>query len=832
MKPSFALNLSHEGIILLHRSPRGNWIEVGDVSLENAAFAENLSFLRATAVGLEGKGFGTKLIIPDSQILYREIHAPGPTDQERREQVLSALQGQVPYEGADLSLDWIATGNGQMVLAAVVANETLDEAEEFAVEHRFNPVSFVGPKGAEPDAWEPFFGKTDFSISLLGPDADVRDTPPPGPPEPDPDDLFAPGIGPAEGNETARVAGDMPSTDPRGPAAEEETNFFAPESPATSPGNIFTETETDAPPQFEGTPAETTPDVARSGDQTPPKATPFASRRPHEAGALPDDGPHIVSRITPRIVIQPDDPAANHEEATETTLTADSRLRAVVLEEDDPKTTGAGFAARILGPVAGRLGVGARVLWGRAQSTLAHANARGKENADGQKRQVALAIIGALAVVTVIGLGVLLLLMSPDTIPEGGDQNPVLVTTAAERGVRADNRARGRPSDFATIVASVQPKSVPSPDIPLVRPERRSKFEGATDPDADLPDTAQPVTDLTEKELAAIKAAGLMSPTSDEIAEGVEAELLAEPDNSEADALYSESGILQSVRTLPPPLADQDRDDIFVASIDRALDANDAIILPDFNNGPADDQPRERLSPLAPGTVFDLDESGLVVATAEGALNPQGILVRLGKPGVTPPEKPLTDILVPPNPLLALTPKARPADLKTGEDAVFVQGRLTLAQLRGKRAKVRPLSEQAELTPKDDASPSELAVLTSYQPAKRPSDFSKTVEKTRSLLAVATPATQPAPSTGPVLPTRANVAKQATIRNAINLSKLNLIGVSGPSNGRKALLRLPSGRFVRVEIGDRIDGGRVAAIGVDSLSYVKSGRNRILKIPQ
>ena len=78
----------------------------------------------------------------------------------------------------------------------------------------------------------------------------------------------------------------------------------------------------------------------------------------------------------------------------------------------------------------------------------------------------------------------------------------------------------------------------------------------------------------------------------------------------------------------------------------------------------------------------------------------------------------------------------------------------------------------------------------------------------------------------------ASVAKQATIKNALNPNNLNLIGVYGTPSKRRALLRLPSGRYVKVEIGDRVDGGRVAAIDVDSLSYVKSGRNRVLKIPQ
>ena len=35
-----------------------------------------------------------------------------------------------------------------------------------------------------------------------------------------------------------------------------------------------------------------------------------------------------------------------------------------------------------------------------------------------------------------------------------------------------------------------------------------------------------------------------------------------------------------------------------------------------------------------------------------------------------------------------------------------------------------------------------------------------------------------------------------------------------------------------VEVGDRLDGGRVAAITDSELRYVKGGRNVVLKIPE
>ena len=74
-------------------------------------------------------------------------------------------------------------------------------------------------------------------------------------------------------------------------------------------------------------------------------------------------------------------------------------------------------------------------------------------------------------------------------------------------------------------------------------------------------------------------------------------------------------------------------------------------------------------------------------------------------------------------------------------------------------------------------------------------------------------------------------AVAATNTNAITLRRVNLIGVYGKPSNRQALVRLANGRFVKVKVGDRIDGGQVAAIGESQLRYVKSGRNITLDIP-
>lgn len=163
MKPSFALNFTEEGVTLLHRTARG-WLDVGHAAFSDPDLPAALDYLRSSALGLAPKGITSKLVIPNSQILYTSVDAPGPSDEAKREQIEAALVGRTPYSVDELIYDW--SGDGPTVRVAVVAKETLAEAEAFANEHKFNPVSFV----AIPDsdfAGEPFFGTSSVSSNFL-----------------------------------------------------------------------------------------------------------------------------------------------------------------------------------------------------------------------------------------------------------------------------------------------------------------------------------------------------------------------------------------------------------------------------------------------------------------------------------------------------------------------------------------------------------------------------------------------------------------------------------------------------------------------------------------
>lgn len=164
MKPNFALNITDTAISLLHRTSRG-WMEVGSAAFDSPDLEEALGYLRSSALGLSPQGITTKLILPPSQVLYLEVDAPGPDKAAREAQIRAALEGKTPYDVDDLVFDW--WGTGPKVQVAVVARETLDEAEGFAETHRFNPVSFVTTPAEGQFAGEPWFGMATGAAALL-----------------------------------------------------------------------------------------------------------------------------------------------------------------------------------------------------------------------------------------------------------------------------------------------------------------------------------------------------------------------------------------------------------------------------------------------------------------------------------------------------------------------------------------------------------------------------------------------------------------------------------------------------------------------------------------
>jgi hypothetical protein len=243
-----------------------------------------------------------------------------------------------------------------------------------------------------------------------------------------------------------------------------------------------------------------------------------------------------------------------------------------------------------------------------------------------------------------------------------------------------------------------------------------------------------------------------------------------------------------------------------------------------------------------------------LVPTTEGVRGRDGIMIFAGLPDLVLPPRPVRPaavaqdapdaptaggvaltslqagsvaVLTPPEG--ALRPRARPerpAPASVNSDAITaVLGGIALA------------------APDPFAGATPRAVAQSIRPPQRPRNFDRVVATARSRQqAPATPAPpQAAPEPASVAaapavaraiaPVPGGVARAATQDGAMPLRQINLIGVYGTQNARRALVRLSNGQFVRVEVGSDLDGGQVTAIGDTALNYVKRGQTFALQLP-
>lgn len=1064
MKPNFALNLSHEGISLLHRSGSG-WTRVGDVALDDRDLTEQLQVLRRTAADLENGGLTSKLVIPNSQILYTDIVAPGPDTAARITQIRDGLVGLTPYDVNELVFDWRMDGDRAHV--AVVARDTLQEAENFAVEYRFNPVCFVAVPTDGPFDGEPYFGPSRHAASLLQDGESI---------ERDEDRIVV--VGSESGGFRKSRRRSKPKAAPEAQSDHEGTDAPTKGADAATP-----QTETAvAPPAGDddrrvaetpqGSPDPSQDDTDTSG--TPPEAAPtFASRRAHRAGDAPeanrsasveaegqddrreaaspppapsvnadaepasegwsgagisanslyqgttgaseaapieidlyaDRKPKPVTRPAPpasrtkagSVSAKPaaPPPAARGPDRTPMPMTsphtadvidpseksAERRRQAKELAKETTKTASSALADGL-----GRLGrstaesarklrakadqrnasksvdtigaaeherQGAPATGAKPKSTEVEAmtvfGARGRAPQRGKPRYLGL----ILTLLLLLALAVLALwstyfmndltsgwfgridddteLAAPAVLPQPVDPDPAtpaetvtvpspVIPNAGEiETVEIDTPTS--PIDTA-VAEALDGDETPETPVPVEQPEIAALPEPVPDPVI-----AEPVTPPTSAETPAEPEA-----ETPEVAETVIPEPIVTapvrqppPTRAEAEAKYAATGIWQ-LDPVPPadvPGGGDRLEDVYVASIDPVIGSTDAFALPSTRSLITDVLPPVLNPPPPLGTQFDFDERGLVRATSEGAVTPDGVQVFSGPPDVVPGPRP-ADLEVPVDEtrliederLRALRPTLRPGNVSEANERARLGG-FSAVELAGIRPTVRPLELNATRAalilplveepatdsgtsvadtnaesetetsrglpapvalaattttpPVNDETATELAVLASYAPRTRPTDFAGVVQQALAeaqaeaqaeeeedavseavAAAVAAsvaplsptipaPVARPktvlttaavAPARAPTIPTRASVAQNATVRNAISLNKVNLIGVYGSSTDRRALVRLRTGRYVKVKVGDRVDGGQVATIGEGELRYVKGGRNITLTMPR
>jgi len=842
MKPSFALSLSFDGIRLLHRAA-GGWRVVGDVGLDASDMTAELGALRDRADLLAPGQLFTKILLPDEQIKYLTIPSPGPDEAAQRAAAQDALAGATPYAVDDLAFDISLEGDALHI--AAVALETLAEAEDFATQHQFQPVGFAAIPGEAGFLGEPFFGPTEGAGALLVPGEAVEA-----------DGIAVVIIGDAEMPSAAdptqdEVAHDAAASEPEVKAATEKT------ATETTEAETIGADETQVP--------ETSEPVAATNEvSSAPKDLPEKTDAPENPPA--PDAQHLKTKVN--------DPPASASAAAPVAEGAAEGAEAT----NEPKLPVIGFASRRAAEQAAapRLGGAHRGVTAPENTViaahipvdpdaapppplaapvvpepeayvspppdneLAGATAAPEPRtptADVNNEQERMTVFGARQAAQVGGKPRFLGLMLTAALLL------FLAGVAAWASVFLDDGLR-----FSSLFGRAAPQAEKAPEPTLAPPSEIAPQNievAALDPQLSAEDNA----------------------VLDALGEPVAPDLPTVMKPAEIETKYATDGIYPRAPEVPPaPAALVDIENLYLTSVDPVSTTTDAVALPPFALFQTDEALPFIASPAAAGTRFVLDDRGLVIPTVQGALSPDGYMVFQGRPPLVPPTvrtraEPAPTALPQLSALAAFRPTSRPDDLSETNERAQLDG-LTRNELAGYRPALRPPSvqEQAEAaaiaaaaatapaptldtdaavtealtTPDPVASATRLAVPSSIRPDTRPRNFARTVRRAQQAAPqqetrVASAAAVAPRTVTPKIPSRASVAKAATTNNALNLRKVNLIGVYGKPSNRRALVRLGNGRYRKVVVGDRVDGGVVSAIGESELRYTKRGRALTLK---
>ena len=823
MIPDFALLLSEDGIVLLHRESGGKgWANVNEISLEIPDLPTGMRQLCDTAHRLAGGPFSTKLLLPQSQLLYAEIDVGDDPQADIR----AALEQRTPYSADDLVFDSSGTGASRKVVA--VARETLNEATGFISQFGFNPTGFstIPPEGnfdGEPNLGD-FLGATFVPdtqavkiLSAVSDQTDFTDVP-------------------------------QETTAPE-PSAEPDAE--TPSEPATEPAAFSSRRRGDADPERTGERLTKRAPRIAIPDKNAKTAAPKVNIQPrNEAPAAPRIKAPTATRPVPPII-----PAAAAEPATPKPSPLARFKRSKPAEPDVP-------------PAAS------------ADPLAAYA---AKQKA-GKPRYLGL-ILTAILLIT---LGMFAALSSY-LLPESALSR--LFGSDPEPAVEVVDAAEEEAADLEEFELSALPDDINLPGaVPnLNETDTLPIDEDLPEIDEPLDQTTEPLGPLNETDAqTAYVATGIWQRATDfgklakpdTLDDLYVASLDPNPAFEDAPALPAQDrsagdATPSTPKAPPPPGIRYDLDDrgLVRATPDGALSPDGVIVFA----GRPPVAPVRRDNSLVPSGLAPaiIDESEII--------EPEQPQIAQTPEAQTPAQTgPFAD------PALAgFKPRQRPTDLSDRVERARLGGktRAELARLRPDQrpqtildqakavaaARAAEAADQAQaiqdaiaeaetdaanqeraasLIPLDEDGGLEtattLAVARSLKPPARPRGFERVVRnakpapsatpeaevQTASAVRGTGPAVARSSRVRPSGPTAGTVARAATDNNAIALGKVSLVGVFGTSSSRRALVRLPSGRFKKVSVGDRVDGGKVAAIGASELKYTKSGRTLTLKMPK
>jgi hypothetical protein len=171
------------------------------------------------------------------------------------------------------------------------------------------------------------------------------------------------------------------------------------------------------------------------------------------------------------------------------------------------------------------------------------------------------------------------------------------------------------------------------------------------------------------------------------------------------------------------------------------------------------------------------------------------------------PAEPSTEVATEPE--IAVAPEAAAVPEGAADPNAEIVTALAPQATVGEDAAAEPVPE-----PDPDA-PTQYASLSAPMPPARPA-------------LPALPEELPSAALLPISGAAQRSIQEAATEHGLPLDRASLIGILNLDTGRKALLRLPNGRYRSVVVGDVLDGWRVSLIGTDAMRITRSGQDHTL----
>ncbi len=891
MISNFALLLSHEGIKLAHRTPDG-WAELGHVSLLDDDLSEKLDVLRQKGEALAVKGFSTKIVLPNEQIKYLTL--PSVEDDDREVAIKDALEKTTPYLIEDLVYDWEDGEDGMNVAAVSRATlseaesfvvqygfnpinfvATPDDAL-FSVEPFFGTCANVAADEDVSDNIEAEVDKVILTVTDEAPMAEVVD------------DLPSETVAEPDADNTEEEAPDSPDTKaktsgiPLAPLVADRDDDMShvnfPTLKPTTETSILRGMEPAIKPAPRiGMGAEEDKDIL---DRSFPSWAGSATRDDAKSDDTVDTGKLGWLKADAK---DADDDTTQPPSWMKTDADDDEPEDEVEYEEEQEAAVWvpASEAAPIKQP-----------LYDEVDTEAERLEIFG--NRGDQKDRPAVwnpLWIGGIAVVLLLLIAVSFFgfrylsspsepqIVAPAEIEDTSDAEPAteLSEEAPAQPVEEEQPVEEAEAEQPAVEATtaLEPETqapiVETQDTQIVAGEDLVAHEGAEAPEvapeqpadevaleaaevASPPVQEEPVQEveetvapqdqiLTQAPTAAEMAperpssetteAPLDTATEQAIVEEIPPSDLLEGSASDwanlsaeaQEARYAATGIWPLAPQAPATAVGENVGELFLATADPVVIATDAFAITSEAEMLSDKAMTAVPNPPAAGTRFARDERGLVIATPEGALTPDGITVYQGIPPVLPPlvsrPDPVSQQEAQRSELAGKVPQLRPdLEVPAAEEPEAAED---FEPTANRIPPLRPAAIAAlAVQPEEPLNP--LALNQTPMPRLRPTNIGEIIYNTER-------ASIAAQTTTAVAPSNFTVGSSATEENAITLRGVNLIGIYGETGDRRALVRLQSGRYTKIEVGDRLNGGQVTAIDKDRVLYVKNGQTVVLRMP-